>query len=124
MEGLEMTHAYTRAQAVEDGYLIDVTGTARQAGFVYPVALTNRAWARYVEVPRGVEGQDEAGRLWDILYMGWLAAKKTAGPLLFFQLHVRNDNREGLPPLVTLKAVCGAGDDGEPVVTIMLTDED
>jgi hypothetical protein len=39
-------------------------------------------------------------------------------------VHVRNDNREGTPPLVRLKAVSGPGDDGEPVVTVMLPDED
>jgi hypothetical protein len=32
-----------------------------------------------------------------------------------FPVHVRNDNRERTPPLVRLKAVCGPGDDGEPV---------
>jgi hypothetical protein len=41
-----------------------------------------------------------------------------------FVLHVRNDNREGTPPLVRLKALCGPGDEGEPVVTIMMPDED
>jgi hypothetical protein len=41
-----------------------------------------------------------------------------------FAVHVRNDNREGMPPLVRLKALCGPGDHGEPVVTIMLPEED
>jgi hypothetical protein len=41
-----------------------------------------------------------------------------------FALHVRNDNRDGIPPLVRLKAECGPGDGGEPVVTVMLPDED
>jgi hypothetical protein len=46
------------------------------------------------------------------------------GGELRFGVHVRNDNREGAPPLVRLKAVCGPGDDGTPVVTIMLPSED
>jgi hypothetical protein len=41
-----------------------------------------------------------------------------------FAVHVRNGNREGKPPLVRLKAVCGPGDDGGPVVTVMLAGED
>jgi hypothetical protein len=41
-----------------------------------------------------------------------------------FALHVRNDSRERTPPLVRLKAVCGPGDDGEPVLTVMRPDED
>ena len=30
--------AYTRAQAIEDGILVDVSETAREAGFKIPVA--------------------------------------------------------------------------------------
>jgi hypothetical protein len=41
-----------------------------------------------------------------------------------FALLVRNDNRERTPPLVRLKAVCGPGDDGEPVLTVMRPEED
>jgi hypothetical protein len=43
---------------------------------------------------------------------------------LRYRLHVRNDNREGDPPLVELKAVCGPDDDGRPCVTVMLPEED
>jgi hypothetical protein len=41
-----------------------------------------------------------------------------------FAAHVRNDNRVGMPPLVRLKAMCGPGDQAEPVITGMLPDED
>jgi hypothetical protein len=41
-----------------------------------------------------------------------------------FGVRVRNDNREGTPPLVRLKAVCGPGDQREPVLTVMLPGED
>ncbi len=41
----EPIHTYTRAQAIEDGQLIDVSTTAREAGIVWPVALTSAAWA-------------------------------------------------------------------------------
>src|SRR5262245_16898089 len=33
-------HRYTRADALREGVLIDVSETAREAGFRYPVALT------------------------------------------------------------------------------------
>ena len=39
-------------------------------------------------------------------------------------LRFGDDNREGTPPLVRLKAVCGPGDEGEPVITILMPDED
>jgi hypothetical protein len=41
-----------------------------------------------------------------------------------FALHVYNNNRERTPPLVRLKPVCGPGDDGEPVLVVMMPDKD
>jgi hypothetical protein len=121
----EVIHAYTRADAIRDGVLIDVSATAREAGFRWPVALTCAAWERCVAVPPGVACQDESGRLWDVLWLlRGAAARSDGGRVLPFALHVRNDNREGTPPLVRLKAVSGPGDDGEPVITVMLPDED
>jgi hypothetical protein len=67
-EDWNLIHAYTRVQAIADGVLIDVSETAKEAGFHIPVALTAGVWARYVEVPEGVSGQDEKGRLWDLLW--------------------------------------------------------
>ena len=35
---------YSRAQAIEDGILVDVSDTAREAGFTIPVAVTRTVW--------------------------------------------------------------------------------
>ena len=118
-----IVYSYSRARAIRDSVLIDVTETAREAGLGYPTAITASVWADCVRVPEGVEGQDEAGRLWDILWMcrcGILHSREVEAELLF-QLHVRNDNRRAT--VVTLKAVIGAGDELDPVITIMLPDE-
>jgi hypothetical protein len=117
-------HRYTRREAIDDGVLVDVTSTAREAGIRIPTALTCAAWQKYVGVPQGVAGQDEKGRLWDILWMLRCAIRMSLGPCsrLMFQLHVKNDNAP--PRQVTLAAVCGPGDSAEPVITIMLPDED
>ncbi len=64
----DLIHRYTRADALRDGVLIDVSTTAAEAGIRYPVALTCAAWARCVAVPAGLGCQDEAGRLWDVLF--------------------------------------------------------
>jgi hypothetical protein len=92
--------------------LIDVSPTAREAGFKFPVALTAAVWAKCVAVPPRVLCQDEAGRLWDVLTMLCFAIRGEggAGPEVRFGVHVRNDNRDGTPPLVRLKALCGPGD--------------
>jgi hypothetical protein len=67
-EEADLIHRYTRADALRDGVLIDVSPTAREAGIRYSVALTRAAWERWVRVPPGVACQDEAGRLWDVVW--------------------------------------------------------
>src|ERR1019366_668012 len=62
-------YSYTRAQAVADGVQVEVTKTAKEAGIKFPVFLTRTVFDSFVTVPDGVTGQDEAGRLWDIVWM-------------------------------------------------------
>ena len=62
-------YSYTRAQAVADGVQVEVTKTATEAGIKFPVFLTRTVFDAYVAVPPDVTGQDEAGRLWDIVWM-------------------------------------------------------
>jgi hypothetical protein len=59
---------YSRAEAIADGVLVDVSEVANEAGLRFPVALTRAVWERCVAVPPGVACQDEAGRLWDVLW--------------------------------------------------------
>ena len=127
--GFDLIHTYTRAEAIEDGVLVDVSETAREAGFRYPVALTRAVFEKCVAVPDFLEGvQDERGRLWDVLWVV-RSAIRSASPgesTVRFRLYVRNTLRERLTAkdLVDLKAHCGPGDTPEPVVTIMLPEED
>ena len=76
----EIISTYTRAQAIEDGMLVDVTETAREAGFRYPVAMTSAAWSDCVawtdEDTQRQAPQDESGRLWDVLWMAKQAARR------------------------------------------------
>jgi hypothetical protein len=124
-ENADLIHRYTRADAIRDGILIDVTTVASEAGIRFPVALTAAAWAKCITVPPGVECQDEAGRLWDVVWLLRCAIRGSgAARELAFGVHVRADNRDRTPPLVRLKAVCGPGDGGETVITVMMPDED
>lgn len=123
---MEVIYAYTRKEALQDGVLIDVTKTAKEAGIRYPTAVTSAVWERYVRVPEAVPWQDEQGRLWDVLWMFRMAVcrslRNEPTDVMLYRLCVQNDERE--PKEVTLKAVCGPGDELEPVITIMLRDED
>lgn len=123
-------YRYTRAQALEDGVLVDVTDTAREAGFRLPVAITADAWNKAVawteaDSARQVP-QDEAGRLWDVLWMACMAARRAKGGFRVpFQLHVvPRGGAATRPRLMTLHVHIGPGDEGEPVITVMNPDED
>ena len=63
----DVVSTYTRAQALDDGVLVDAGPLARDAGLTWPVALTAAAWADCVawteaDTQRQVY-QDETGRL-------------------------------------------------------------
>ena len=123
-EAADLIHRYTRVQALEDGVLVDVTETAREAGFRVPVALTQTAWADCIHWTQDdsarIVHQDQSGRLWDVLWMARLAAGAAGGgDRTSFKLHrVRRDGETGEPMPVTLLLDIGPGDEGEPVITI------
>jgi hypothetical protein len=52
-ENADLIHRYSRDDALRDGVLSDVSATAREAGFRWPVALTRTVWERCVRVPPG-----------------------------------------------------------------------
>ena len=119
-------YAYTRKQVIADGVQVDVSSTAKEAGIRFPVFITRTAFDAYVTVPPNASGQDEAGRLWDVVWMLRFAIRKAAQgqDRLPFALYVRNDNRAAR--LVKLIATCGALDidDPQPAITLMMPDED
>lgn len=120
----DIIYRYTRRQALEDGVLVDVSAMAQEAGIKYPTAVTARVWHELV-VPNDEQkswGQDQSGRLWDVLYMFAFNARKFSGNLLEYEVLVVRNRVE--PDTVKLKAICGPGDEAEPVITIMFPEED
>jgi hypothetical protein len=119
-------YAYSRSQAVADGVQVDVTKTAQEAGIKFPMFLTRAVFDAYVAVPEGVTGQDEAGRLWDLVWMTRFSILRSHGHTdrLPVALYVRNDNHRA--KLVKIIAVCSALDieDPQPALTLMMVDED
>ena len=119
-------YAYSRSQAVADGVQVDVTKTAQEAGIKFPMFLTRAVFDAYVAVPPDVTGQDEAGRLWDLVWMARFAILRSHGHTdrLPVALYVRNDNHRA--KLVKLIATCSALDidDSQPALTLMMPDED
>lgn len=119
-------YAYSRSQAVADGLQVEVSKVAQEAGIRFPVFLTRAVYGSFVLVPPGVTGQDEAGRLWDVVWMLRFAIRKaqSSQARFPFALYVRNDNKA--PRLIKLVAMCGPLDidDPQPAITILLPDED
>ena len=74
-EDAPVIFSYTRAQAIEDGVLVDLTAWARETGFKVPVACTATVWQGYIVPPQGTEslGQSERGRAHDLLWMLFVA---------------------------------------------------
>ena len=139
----EPIHTYTRAQAIEDGALVDVSETAAEAGFKWPVALTRAvfedcvAWSEADS--RRQTCQDESGRLWDVLFLASITARAAIGyrksyasalathgqkSRMFGVYRIKRGGRGVKPRLARLVLRVGPGDDGEPCITITMPGED
>ena len=127
----EVISTYSRAQALEDGVLVSAGAMAREVGFRFPVAITAAAWSDCVawtdaDSARQVH-QDQSGRLFDVLFMAHHAirSRRSGGDRLTFKLYrVPRDGRSTEARITTLKLIVGPGDQGGPVVTILLLGED
>lgn len=122
----DIIFSYSRKEAIEDGVLVDVSYLARQEGFVYPVAVTRSVFNRYV-TPDGSardDGETVMGRLHDMLTVLRFSVKRAEHKdpsVVFFDVKFTVHGRSRV---VRLKSMCGPGDDMEPVITVMLPDED
>jgi len=131
-------YSYTRSQAIADGFQIEVTKIAAEAGILFPVFITRGVYEQCVAVPldasgQPLAGQDEAGRLWDVVWMLRFAITRSkpgtmASPArtrLVVALYVRNSDSQ---PARLIKLIATAGavdiDDPAPAITVMLPDED
>ncbi len=126
VESWPVIYTYTRKQALADEIQFDVSGTARELGFKIPVFITCGVKASCVSVPDGVEGQDKAGRLWDVLWM--LRLKVHLAGCEQDRLNLEVSVRTGSQSVETvhLIAACSAldFDDPRPCITVMLPEED
>jgi hypothetical protein len=152
-ESVEVISVYTRRQAIDDGILVDCEqspmGEMRRQLMKWPLAVTATAFHRYVwpidEEQDLPPCQSLEGRFWDVAWMFHAAVKGTvparqldpcnllfdfycivADPALWPNERIDAIARSGPEGMrmVTLKAVSGPGDDGEPVMTFMLSEED
>lgn len=138
----EVISRYTRAQAIDDGELIDISELAKEAGFKFPVAVSKGVYAVLAPWDTGLEGdhskpqqghplsglcQSVKGRAWDLLTILMWEIKRGHGgervdfSPLFLMGHKWTQDK---PMPVHMYALCGPGDNAEPVITVMLPGED
>ncbi len=100
-----------------------------EIGFISCVAVTSAVWHGYIVSAKEIEyfGRSVKGRVWDVisrLYFQILCLEAT-DVVPFKTVFMMPDERHIYRhETVELKAVVSAGDNGEPVLTIMLPEED
>jgi hypothetical protein len=115
----DVISSYTRAQAIDDGVLCDITG------FTVPVAITTGVFS--ILTPSEAlerEGQDFKGRMWDMLWILRHEIRKSqwTETIEFAPLMVKTPGAK--PEPVKMWAKAGPGDNMELVITVMLPGED
>lgn len=126
----EVIYGYSRADAIRDGVLVAVNpAVCQEIGIILPVAVTDHLWAsvepgNLAEMP----GQSVSGRLWDLLWMFQrsLNSRTRHGDTTRFKVLFLAKSRWQPARLEEVIVIgrCGPGDQGEPVITLMLPGDD
>ena len=123
----DVIYAYTRAQAIEDGVLIDATigdlAEVTRQQYKYPVAMTAAVWALIEKAVANEKHCNDLEGVWhDVLWMSRKNITRRFDPTShLFEVIITGTGRRRKH---TLKAVCGPGDTAETVIAIMLPEED
>jgi ABC-type uncharacterized transport system YnjBCD permease subunit len=119
--------AFSRAEAIADGRLMDVSEMASDVGFRFPVCLTSRTWWAVIEPTQRARrlGQSSEARLWELLWAVRCALlRRVCLERAAITFRVQLSEGEGRARTVTLRAVCAPGDDSRPTLTVMMPDEE
>lgn len=114
---------YSRADAIGDGLLVDVTTWAKRGGIRYPVALSRSVWFEIIEPDSTAKAGCESliGRLSQFVLRLRSEMIKGKEDRIDFQVTFSVD---GQPKDFSLYALLHPGDNHEPVVTVTMQDED
>jgi len=125
-EGFELISVYSRADALRDGVLVDLSDLVRSSGFRIPVAATEAVFSTYLDPSPELiaSGESLTGRAWDLLQVLLFAISvyPDRSEILFKVLFLMSPASSPVP--IELKAICGPGDDARPMLTILLPSED
>ena len=121
----EIISTYTRADAIRDGVLVDITANYPDSHqlYKYPIACTASVWSIIeASVACKKHCNDLSGVIWDLLWMSQKGiVKKIDESQHIFRVKIIGS---GPKRYYDFKIVCHGGDQAEPVLTIMLPNED
>ena len=132
----DVISVYTRQDAINDGVLVDLMqgelGDVCRQHYKYPIACTASVWSIISEAVSNPKFcNDDAGILHDMLHMSKVSYTPHGDDTRLFTVIISGRpttcwHRAGVGrrKYHRFKIVCGPGDGGEPVLTIMLPDED
>jgi hypothetical protein len=115
----DIISTYSRAQAISDGVLVDITTNYPNEArlFKFPVAFTQAVFG-LVEAVAKDNHDHQATVIWDILFMSINFKSRILSESEHLFL-VSIGGRD-----ITLKVICSGGDNGEPVLTFLTKFED
>jgi hypothetical protein len=126
LAGFNVVYTYTRAQAIKDGVLVDLSNSyPAEVGrmFKWNLCVTEAVW-NLIESAAEADDTDVSDYVYDVSFMAGMAIKTLQvadkSQLIFkvcLPLRGRGTEKQ-------LKLVCSPGDNAEPVLTILLPDED
>lgn len=123
----DVIDTYSRAQAIEDGVLVELDQElAGQAGFRFHVAATRFVFDSCIAMTPAAERacNDVTGRAWDVLWMAGMAVRRAERGASDVPFSVLCVTEKASPTKFALRCVIGPGDDETPVITIMGAEED
>lgn len=125
----------SRQEALQQGFLIEVSSVAQNAGYRFPVALTRALWRDVNAAPDSLMGRDYGGviqtpdnRLWHLLLDLAYQIDRDAAPdesaFVARILMPTADPAGQVWSRCSIRYSLGLGDDGEAVATIMRPGEE
>ena len=121
----DIIYSYTRAQAIDDGQLVEINAQMlKEAGVRLPSAMTFALFETLNPKEDAKKiGQDLAGRIWDMLHLFRFSVRNAADDSeIRFKFYIQKSATRKV--LQEVKAVLGPDDNGQPCITFMLPNED
>ena len=121
----EIIYSYSRAQAIADGVLVDLSAVAPEVcrqHYKYNVACTSEVWGIIDQAVKNKKHcNDYNGVIHDMLWMSRVYKRELTPSDILFQVKIKGAGRKSL---FEFKMNCGPNDDASPCLTIMMPWED